>query len=390
MKNLFQAKLFKNKIFLKSLIIIFLIIEIIFLFFIKIFNKYIIKFNIYFDGNVMKKFNSYDKKAMNFYSTYGYLNFNKLDEIYYGTSINYSKFNHIHISMSFNDDYSLLSSVTISSILENASNSSFIHIHIIAVDNFIYPTMKKLNSLKYKINNNSEFIFYNGQEAEEAFGLQTINEIRGMGEYARLLSLKLINSTDRLIVIDSADLIIKDDLLDLYNYPLDDLLFRGSVDPFIHCIDCIFYNKDNFINGGVILFNLNKCKEMNIYQYIIKFYKEFKYKSRFCSPYQDILNHFLPAISMGLLPLRFNMQGYAEIKNNNSVLKFEMVYLEKCSIFYKKNKEIEEEEKKLVVRHYNHFKIYEGKGSIFKEEWNYYANKTGFYKEICQNYPKAC
>jgi hypothetical protein len=309
MKNLFQAKLFKNKIFLKLLIIIFLIIEIIFLFFIKIFNKYIIKFNIYFDGNVMKKFNSYDKKATNFYSTYGYLNFNKLDEIYYGTSIDYSKFNHIHISMSFNDDYSLLSSVTISSILENASNSSFIHIHIIAVDNFIYPTMKKLNSLKYKINNNSEFIFYNGQEAEEAFGLQTINEIRGMGEYARLLSLKLINSTDRLIVIDSADLIIKDDLLDLYNYPLDDLLFRGSVDPFIHCIDCIFYNKDNFINGGVILFNLNKCKEMNIYQYIIKFYKEFKYKSRFCSPYQDILNHFLPAISMGLLPLRFNMQG---------------------------------------------------------------------------------
>ena len=390
MKNLFQAKLFKNKIFLKLLIIIFLIIEIIFLFFIKIFNKYIIKFNIYFDGNVMKKFNSYDKKAMNFYSTYGYLNFNKLDEIYYGTSIDYSKFNHIHISMSFNDDYSLLSSVTISSILENASNSSFIHIHIIAVDNFIYPTMKKLNSLKYKINNNSEFIFYNGQEAEEAFGLQTINEIRGMGEYARLLSLKLINSTDRLIVIDSADLIIKDDLLDLYNYPLDDLLFRGSVDPFIHCIDCIFYNKDNFINGGVILFNLNKCKEMNIYQYIIKFYKEFKYKSRFCSPYQDILNHFLPAISMGLLPLRFNMQGYAEIKNNNSVLKFEMVYLQECSIFYKKMKDIEEEEKKLVVRHYNHFKIYEGKGSIFKEEWNYYANKTGFYKEICQNYPKAC
>ena len=43
-----------------------------------------------------------------------------------------------------------------------------------------------------------------------------------------------------------------------------------------------------------------------------------------------------------------------------------------------------------MVRHYNHFKVYAGKGSLFKEEWNYYANKTGFYKEICQNYPKAC
>ena len=390
MKNLFQAKFSKNKIYLKLIIIFFLIIEIIFLLFIKTFNKYIMKFNIYFDGNVMKKFNSYDKRGMHFYSINGYLNFNKLDEINYGTRIDYSKFNHIHLSMSFNNDYYLLSSVTISSILENASNSSFIHIHIISVDDFNYPTMKKLNSLKNKINNNSEFIFYNGQEAEETFGLQTISETRGMGEYARLLSLKLINSTDRVIVIDSADLIIKDDLLELYNYPLDDLLFRGSVDPFIPCFKNIYYNKENFINGGVILFNLKKCKEMNIYQHIITFYKEFKYKSSFSTPYQDILNNFLPAISMGLLPLRFNMQGYAEIKINNSVTKFEMIYLLNCSIFYKKKKEIEAEEKKIVVRHYNHFKVYKGEGSKFKEEWKYYANKTGFYKEICQNYPKGC
>ena len=390
MKNLFQTKFSKNKIYLKLIIIFFLIIEIIFLLFIKTFNKYIMKFYIYFDGNVMEKVNSYDKRGMHFYSINGYLNFNKLDEIYYGTRIDYSKFNHIHISMSFNNDYYLLSSVTISSILENASNSSFIHIHIISVDNFIYSTMKKLNSLKNKINNNSEFIFYNGKEAEEAFGLQTKSETRGMGEYARLLSLKLINSTDRVIVIDSADLIIKDDLLELYNYPLDDLLFRGSVDPFIPCFKNIIYSKENFINGGVILFNLKKCKEMNIYQHIITFYKEFKYKSRLSTPYQDILNNFLPAISIGLLPLRFNMQGYAEIKINNSVSKFEMIFLLNCSIFYNKKKEIEAEIKKIVVRHYNHFKVYNGEGSKFKEEWKYYANKTGFYKEICQNYPIGC
>lgn len=346
MKNLIQTKFSKNKIYLKLIIIFFLIIEIIFLLFIKTFNKYIMKFNIYFDGNVIKKINSYDIKGMHFYSINGYLNFNKLDEIYYGTRIDYSKFNHIHISMSFNNDYYLLSSVTISNILENASNSSFIHIHIISVDNFIYSTMKKLNSLKNKINNNSEFIFYNGQEAEEDFGLQTKSELRGMGEYARLLSLKLINSTDRVIVIDSADLIIKDDLLELYNYPLDDLLFRGSVDPIIPCVKNIIYSKENFINGGVILFNLKKCKEMNIYQHIKTFYKEFKYKSRLSTPYQDILNNFLPAISMGLLPLRFNMQGYAEIKINNSVSKFEMIFLLNCSIFYNKKKEIEAEEKK--------------------------------------------
>jgi viroplasmin and RNaseH domain-containing protein len=78
--------------------------------------------------------------------------------------------------MSFNNDYYLLTSITLASLLENASNTTFIHIHIIAVDNFIYPTMKKLNSLKYKINNNCEFIFYNGKEAQDDFGFHTKKE----------------------------------------------------------------------------------------------------------------------------------------------------------------------------------------------------------------------
>ena len=93
---------------------------------------------------------------------------------------------------------------------------------------------------------------------------------------------------------------------------------------------------------------------------------------------------------MGLLPLRFNMQGYAEIKNNKSIFKYNMLYLRKCSTFYKKVNEVKEEEKKLVIRHYNHFKVYNGKGSELKEEWEHYVNKTGFYKEICQIYPKGC
>ena len=137
--------------------------------------------------------------------------------------------------------------------------------------------MKKLNSLKYKINNNCEFIFYNGKEAQDDFGFHTTKEERGIGEYARLLSLKIINDTDRVIILDSGDLIIKKDLLELYNYPLDDLLFRGTVDPLAACEGCIFYRKPNFINGGVILANLKKCKEMNIYQHIIEFYKSFNY-----------------------------------------------------------------------------------------------------------------
>jgi len=290
--------------------------------------------------------------------------------------------------MSFNNDYYLLSSITIASLLENAANNSFIHIHIIAVDNFIYPTMKKLNSLKYKINNNCEFIFYNGKEAEDDFGLHTKKEERGLGEYARLLSLKIINDTDRVIILDSGDLIIKKDLLELYNYPFDDFLFRGIVDPLAKCEPYIFFHKTNFTNGGVILADLKKCKEMNIYQHFVEFYKSFNYARKIGTPYQDILNHFVPAISIGLLPLRYNMQGYAEI--NSNIYKYKESLYRKCSLFYRKENEIKEEEKNLVIRHLNKFKPYKGNGFRLKDEWKYYANKTGFYREICRRYPRGC
>ena len=359
----------------------------------KIYNNKLINHNItniYLNviNNKTNNLSDYDIKASEIYSTYGYLSFNKLDEIYYGNKIDDTKFNHIHISMSFNNNYYLLTSVTLASLLENASNTTFIHIHIIAVDNFIYPAMKKLNSIKYKINNNCEFIFYNGKEAQDDFGLHTTKEERGLGEYARLLSLKIINDTDRLLIIDSADLIIKKDLLELYNYPLDDLLFKGIIDPFIPCERCIFYHKPNFINGGVILANLKRCKEMNIYQHIIEFYKSFNYKSKFCTPYQDILNHFVPVILMDLLPLRYNMQGYVEI--NPTINLYKKLLNRKCSLFYGKENEVFEEEKNLVIRHLNHFKPYRGHGYHLKGEWKYYANKTGFYGEICRKYPKGC
>ena len=56
--------------------------------------------------------------------------------------------------MSFDNDYYLLSSATIASLLYNADKKTYIHLHIITVENFLYSTMKKLNSLKYKINKN--------------------------------------------------------------------------------------------------------------------------------------------------------------------------------------------------------------------------------------------
>ena len=188
----------------------------------------------------------------------------------------YSNFDNIHLLFAFNNEYYLLALVTITSILKTANKNSFLHIHIIASKGFEYETMKKLNSLKEKINKNAEFIFYDGSKAEDDFGSHIKNELFGVGEYAKLLGPVLVDKNiDRLIALDAGDLLIQKDLLELYNYPLDDYLVRGAIDPLAPCATFwyIFFIKEGYLNAGVYLYNLKKWREMNIYNDILKFYK---------------------------------------------------------------------------------------------------------------------
>jgi lipopolysaccharide biosynthesis glycosyltransferase len=337
----------------------------------------------------------YDKEAIRIYSSTNTLSFNKLDELIYGIKQNYSQFNNIHIAMSFDNDYYLLSSATIASLLYNADKKTYIHLHIITVENFLYSTMKKLNSLKYKINNNSEFIFHNGSKAEIDFGLQIKLEPYGVGEYARLMTPDLINDTDRILVTDSGDLFFEKDINELYNYPLDDKLIKGVVDPYTKCFpEYIFFKKENYINGGVLLFNSKKWREMGIYQDIVSFYNAFKYKGRLPTPIQDILNTFFPSLAVGTMPLRYNFQGFYDLNQSiedNYISGFSSIFNFECSLFSGKADILIEEEKNLVIRHNNKLKVHIGESNYeLIQKWRFYANLTGFYEELCLKYPSGC
>ena len=213
-------------------------------------------------------FSSYDDIGKKLFEENKTLSFDYLDEYFYGIKRNYSNFNNIHILFAFNSEYHLLASVTITSILKTANKNRYIHIHIIASKGFEYEIMKKLNSLKEKINKNVEFIFYDGSKAEEDFGSQIKDELFGVGEYAKLLGPVLVDEKiDRIIALDAGDLLVQKDLLELYNYPLDDYLIRGSYDPFAPCYPGwnIFFLKEGYLNAGVYLYNLKKWREMDIY-----------------------------------------------------------------------------------------------------------------------------
>ena len=336
---------------------------------------------------------NYDDFAKNLFEKNKTISFDYLEENFYGIKRDYSNFDNIHLLFAFNNEYYLLALVTITSILKTANKNSFFHIHIIASKGFEYETMKKINSLKEKINKNVEFIFYDGSKAENDFGSYIKNELFGVGEYAKLLGPVLIDKkVDRLIVLDAGDLLIQKDLLELYNYPLDDYLVRGAFDPLAPCFPDwnIFFLKEGYLNAGVYLYNIKKWREMDIYNDILKFYKYFNFQHKLPTPHQDIINCFLPSVSVGLLPIKYNLQEYIDVNNPNDTQKGSELYISNCSYFYGKKDQIFEGAKNVVIWHYTKSKIHKGEGVPFlTEQWIKYAEMTGFYEEIKQRYPNV-
>ena len=100
-----------------------------------------------------------------------------------------------------------------SSLLNNSSPNTFIHIHIMLI-NCAYEDIQLIYSLNY-INKNVEFIFYNAKQAEYDFS-RGLKEGRGVGDYTRVLAPEIVNNTNRIIILDSGDLIVNKDLSELY------------------------------------------------------------------------------------------------------------------------------------------------------------------------------
>ena len=318
------------------------------------------------------------------------LNITKLDYFYFNKKINTSNFNHINLGMGFDKNYIYLSLVSIAGILNTSSEYTYIHLHL-CVNYFTYEEMNKIIQLN-KINKNIEFIFYNGKQAELDFLNRSRNEYLGIGDYDRVLLPQIVNNTNKILILDSGDILAYKDLSEIYFFDLEDnyfgMILESDAGNIYNTFDKLFGN-NFYSNSGVCLVNIRKFRKDNLYEKA--FFTTFAYR---LIPllFQDILL-MISDYKIKFLPLNYNCKQFydnlEQLYNRNRTTDYIMKWInsQKFSPFKYTKDEIYEAVLDPVIIHLYQDKIHYGK--INKEyilKWHKYVNLTGFYEEIKKRY----
>ena len=320
------------------------------------------------------------------------LNITKLDYYYSkkDSRKNILELNHIHISMAFDNNYVDLSLIAIASVLNTSSSDTYIHFHILGL-HFGYEEIKCIINLS-KINKNVEFIFYNAKQIEYDFEPSTTG-FRGYANLCRILSPHIVNNTNKILFLDSGDILCQKDLSEIYFYDLGDNYFGWILE--LTAGNYLSY-KDKFRtnnfhpNGGVYLINIRLFRKDELYKKAVFVSKSY---NSFDCPCQDILIN-IANYKFKFFPFNFNLCLYYENeedklnkKNTSSII----FWLEnqKFSPYKYTYDEILEAISDPVIQHFYPNKIKdESKCNKFVIQWLKYAKLSGKYENLKLKYPQ--
>ena len=333
---------------------------------------------------------SFDDNGKKIFESSGMLNITKLENYYYSKNIQTENLNHIHIGMAFDVNYILLSSVSIVSILNTSSKDTYINFHIV-LNNCSYNDIKPIISLE-KINERVSFIFYNGKQAEYDF-IRGFDEPRGIGEYSRLLIPEIINNTNKILILDSADILAIKDLSEIFFFELGNYYYAFSLENSAgRFTDDFIFSRNNFYpNGGVTLLNTRKFREDKLYKKA--FLASITYEFLPC-PFQDILL-MISNYNFKMLPLNFNCIQFYKDKEKFIKDNFQSEELsiwmndQKLSPFkYSKEELVNAAMNPIIIHLYKSKPYHNAANKEFTNIWINYAKMTNLFENIKKNYPK--
>lgn len=207
----------------------------------------------------------------------------------------------INICLACDNNYSKYAGVVIASALANAKPENFLCFYILD-GGISQENSEKLLSLKNikscEINfikvDDSQFDIYKSLKTHQYVTLQT---------YYRLKLAQILPKVNRIIYMD-CDMIVNDDLEELFNTNLENNVIAGVLDIRVYWKKS--WKNSKYINAGMILFDLEKFRQENIenifYEYTKNNFDKIKTGD------QDIINFSLED-RVQILPDIWNVQS---------------------------------------------------------------------------------
>ena len=290
----------------------------------------------------------------------------------------------IHIAMALDNNGIFITLVSMTSALENNNKEKNILIyHLLLSHDFDLEKIDYFESLKEKYDFRINYyvipdIFNNIKKWKYTITV-----------YYKLLLPLIFPDYERIIFLDSDTLIFKD-ISEMFNLPFNDNYVLGY--PF-HTPWMLKINGKHpkiYINGGVLLININKIRKDNKEFELIQFTRNNSKNLFFLE--QDGINYVFHE-KIGLLPLKYGIYLYGNITEYQKeysyklYIKLDLKELEKAiedpsivhlcccnpKVWYKNTKH---------ENHFNHT------CKRFQKEFYFYANKTKFYDDMYNKYMK--
>jgi len=387
------------KIFLyKIVIIIFFLIDIRIIIFIN--NEFYEALKLAFISkniNKREQIISFEKLIEKEFKIKNHVNLNEIESnLPFGRRWNLLKNNpnEINVGISLDRNFILKAMITTASVIDSQKSTTKLRLHFTVVKTFKPRDMIKIYSLRSRIREDVEFNFYNARKVQ----IQ-INSIthKGPGLAAKLLLPQLVeDDVERLIIIDTGDLLVIRDLSEMYKWDMGNNMYMGAPDQSAGMYGKISKKPLNiYINAGNYLIDVNKVKKKNMYKLFLK------YKNVYGPPFaeqhmiNDIANGeigYLP-VEFGLVP-PFSDDGFFYKSKAQSIYinNFNFNIISKFSNFLPKNYEeyLHSAFNPVIIHSWNG-KWSEGRGmNIYRKLNQYYIQLTGIKEEICLKIPSYC
>ncbi|GHT93539.1 hypothetical protein FACS1894122_08900 [Alphaproteobacteria bacterium] len=282
----------------------------------------------------------------------------------------------INIAFGFDNNFFMPAAVAITSLLSSAKEICHYDIYCIVENDVSDENKNHLRSIIETFSPNSTISFVSpGNMFGNAI---TTKNFTSTAMYFRLFLPSALPHLDKILYLDT-DIIVLDNLLDLYNLDFADSLIKGFRDPVNVYLKWRVWGfsryflplkRGEYVNSGVLLMNLKKIREADLEQTWIKLSQDERLKH----PDQDILNHTcMDRISFFQMKYNFCPAWRTVFPE---MLKEELITPEECA---------EAENNPAICHYITHKKpwLYECAGSKI---WWKYAKMTKFYDVLFKNY----